>query len=163
MQAVLLSDHPHVLAGLQATLADLGSELTVQRATRLTRPTAGGTRRSPSRPPAAADLVFVDLDWCGLHSLSDVTQRVREWLTDTRVVVLLDRPEQVSQVHRAQVDADLLVAKSAAPAVVCRSVRRFLASPASRSAQRRRRQGHGARRATGCRPSAVRDGAQVGG
>ncbi|MBK6853144.1 MAG: hypothetical protein IPG93_16465 [Burkholderiales bacterium] len=42
------------------------------------------------------------------------------------MVVLLDRPEQVAQLLQADIDADLLVAKSAAPTVVCRSVQRFL-------------------------------------
>jgi len=42
------------------------------------------------------------------------------------VVVLVDRPEQVAQVHQANVDADLLVAKNASPSVVCRSVERFV-------------------------------------
>jgi DNA-binding response OmpR family regulator len=72
------------------------------------------------------DMVFVDLAWCGLPRLLRVTQGLRARLADTPVVVLLDRPEQVAQLLQAHIDADLLVAKSAAPTVVCRSVQRFL-------------------------------------
>jgi DNA-binding NarL/FixJ family response regulator len=130
MQAVLLSDHPTLLAGLRATLSSLGGEVTVQRATRWPARRESHPGRGDGLAAAdeaqAADVVFIDLAWCGLPRLSRVTQGLRARLADTPVVVLLDRPEQVAQLHQAQADADLLVAKSAAPTVVCRSVQRFL-------------------------------------
>lgn len=133
MQAVLLSDHPPLLAGLRATLSSLGGEVTVQRATRLPAradhhpdPVVGAREGSTVAQACTTDMVFVDLAWCGLPRLSRVTQGLRARLADTPVVVLLDRPEQVAQLLQAHIDADLLVAKSAAPTVVCRSVQRFL-------------------------------------
>ena len=125
MQAMLLSDHPPLLTGLRTTLAGLGREVTVRRTTRLLRPPlAGRARLAPSEAPPA-DVLFVDLAWCGLQGLAELTQGLRQWMAHTPVVLLLDSPEQVAMVHQAQVDADLLVAKSAAPSVVCRSMQRF--------------------------------------
>ncbi len=137
MQAVLLSDHLPLLAGLRATLSSLGGEVTMQRATRLPArldprsadadAEVDGAREDIALAQACtADMVFVDLAWCGLPRLSRVTQGLRTCMVDTPVVVLLDRPEQVAQLLQADIDADLLVAKSAAPTVVCRSVQRFL-------------------------------------
>jgi DNA-binding NarL/FixJ family response regulator len=133
MQAVLFSDHPPLLAGLRATLSSLGGEVTVQRSTRLPARAdhhpdqVGGVCDGTAAAQACTtDMVFVDLAWCGLPRLLRVTQGLRARLADTPVVVLLDRPEQVAQLLQAHIDADLLVAKSAAPTVVCRSVQRFL-------------------------------------
>lgn len=127
MQAMLLSDQKPLLAGLRNTLAALGRDVMLCRSTSVGRSSPWGRRRSGGHGESGPmDVVFVDLDWCGLPRLSEVTKVLRREMGQSAVVVLVDRPEQVAQVYQANVDADLLVAKNASPTVVCRSVERFV-------------------------------------
>lgn len=127
MQAMLLSDQKPLLAGLRHTLAALGRDVMLCRSTSVGRSSPWGRRRSGGHGDAGPmDVVFVDLDWCGLPRLPEVTKVLRREMGQSAVVVLVDRPEQVAQLHQANVDADLLVAKNASPTVVCRSVERFV-------------------------------------
>ncbi len=117
MQAMLLSDQPPLLQGLSDTLRSLSARITLRRA-------------DAAHDTGAADLVFVDLAWCGLARLPQLAEDLRRQRQDAALVLLLDHPEDVSQIESVQVDADLLVAKQASPQAVCRSMRRFLPAAA---------------------------------
>jgi DNA-binding NarL/FixJ family response regulator len=120
MHALILSDKPNLQRQLHHMLGGLDPFVRVRRATRVpsSRPGLRGTYQP--------DIVFVDLAWCGMPAATHITRELRQVLASTPLVMMLDRPEEVSLARMALVQADLYVAKSAASSVVQRSLRRWV-------------------------------------
>lgn len=119
MKTMLLSDQGILQIGLQAALAEQTVGAHVFRTTQLIA--AVGHASATGR----LDAVIVDVGWCGLRSLAAVVQRVMGALDRVPLVVLVDRPDEVSLVRLAGIKADMFLTKTASPAVMRQALMRF--------------------------------------
>jgi DNA-binding response OmpR family regulator len=121
MKTLLLSDQAILQIGLQGALADLEHRVDLFRTSQII--TAYTRVTSTDQRP---NLVMIDLGWCGLRSLKAVVQRIMGQISDVPLAILVNRPDEVSQVRLAGVDADMFLAKTAAPAVMRQALVRFM-------------------------------------
>lgn len=122
MNALILSHQSQLQQQLLSTLTPLSEGARVQRSVHRPQP-SDVHLLAEGRP----DLVFVDLAWCGLGQAGDLLDTLRGQLASTPLVLLVDRPEEVTLAREACAQADLYVGKSASPKVVRESLRRWFA------------------------------------
>lgn len=121
MKALLLSDQAILQIGLQGALSGAEQTMDVFRTSQILTAYTRVTT-AEHRP----DLVLIDVGWCGLRSLKAVVQRIMSQISGVPLAILVSRPDEVSQVRLAGVEADMFLAKTAAPAVMRQALHRFL-------------------------------------
>jgi DNA-binding response OmpR family regulator len=119
MNALILSHQKTLLPLLQDTLNPMSAMARVRRSG--AAPLDAG-EQARQQPP---DLVFVDLAWCGISAAPALMRELRRTVRRAPLVLLVDRPEEVTLAQLAQVHADLYIGKSAAPRVMRRSLQRW--------------------------------------
>jgi DNA-binding NarL/FixJ family response regulator len=106
MKTLLLSDQPALQLGLERALDRLDHHVEVWRT-----PVLGQAVWFLARD-REVDLVVVDLPWCGLAHLATVVDQVRAVQGLAKLVVLLDRPDDLRHVVHAGVETDLTLSKT---------------------------------------------------
>jgi DNA-binding response OmpR family regulator len=119
MNALILSHQKTLLPLLQDTLNPMSAMARVRCSG--AAPLDAGEQNQHERP----DLVFVDLAWCGMSAAPALLRELRRTLRRAPLVLLVDRPEEVTLAQLADVHADLYIGKSVAPRVMRRSLRRW--------------------------------------
>lgn len=119
MNALILSHQKTLLPLLQDTLNPMSAMTRVRCSG--AAPLDAGEQHQHERP----DLVFVDLAWCGMSAAPALLRELRRTLRRAPLVLLVDRPEEVTLAQLADVHADLYIGKSVAPRVMRRSLRRW--------------------------------------
>jgi hypothetical protein len=56
--------------------------------------------------------VFIDVPWCGLSLLATVVSELRPLMADARLILLVDRPDDLRFLRKTGVHADLCVSKT---------------------------------------------------
>jgi DNA-binding NarL/FixJ family response regulator len=106
MKTLLLSDQAALQIGLERALDKLDHHVEVWRTPVLSQAIWFLAR------DRQVDLVVVDLPWCGLAHLPTVVSQVRAVPGPAKLVVLLDRPDDLRLVVHAGVEADLTLSKT---------------------------------------------------
>lgn len=106
MKTLLLSDQAALQIGLERALDKLDHHVEVWRTPVLSQAVWFLAR------DREVDLVVVDLPWCGLANLPSVVSQVRGVQGRSKLVVLLDRPDDLRLVVHAGVEADLALSKT---------------------------------------------------
>ncbi|RZS54789.1 hypothetical protein [Sphaerotilus mobilis] len=119
MNALILSHQKTLLPLLQDILNPMSAMAQVRCSG--AAPLDAGEQSHHERP----DLVFVDLAWCGMSAAPALLRELRRTLRRAPLVLLVDRPEEVTLAQLADVHADLYIGKSVAPRVMRRSLRRW--------------------------------------
>jgi DNA-binding NarL/FixJ family response regulator len=114
MKTLLLSDQPALQIGLERALDKLDQHVEVWRTPVLSQAVWFLAR------DRQVDLVVVDLPWCGLAHLPAVVDQVRAVHGYFKLVVLLDRPDDVRLMVDAGIEPDLAVSKTL-PTITLRS------------------------------------------
>jgi hypothetical protein len=123
MKTLLLSDQNALQIGLERAM-----ECSDGDSARDGRAWADATRgvghvevwRTPLMPQAQYFLerdpqvvaVFVDVPWCGLSLLATVVNELRPLMGDARLILLVDRPDDLRFLRKTGVRADLCVSKT---------------------------------------------------
>ncbi|MDP4301789.1 response regulator transcription factor [Leptothrix discophora] len=119
MNALILSHQKTLLPLLQDALNPMSAMARVRRSG--AAPLDAG-EQARQQPP---DLIFVDLAWCGISAAPALMRELRRTVQRAPLVLLVDRPEEVTLAQLARVHADLYIGKSAAPRVMRRSLQRW--------------------------------------
>ncbi|MEY4749135.1 MAG: hypothetical protein RIQ60_1349 [Pseudomonadota bacterium] len=106
MKTLLLSDQAALQIGLERALDKLDHHVEVWRTPVLSQAVWFLAR------DRQVDLVVVDLPWCGLAHLPTVVSQVRAVQGPAKLVVLLDRPDDLRLVVHAGVEPDLALSKT---------------------------------------------------
>jgi DNA-binding NarL/FixJ family response regulator len=106
MKTLLLSDQAALQIGLERALDKLDHHVEVWRTPVLSQAIWFLAR------DRQVDLVVVDLPWCGLAHLPTVVSQLRAVQGHAKLVVLLDRPDDLRLVVHAGVEADLTLSKT---------------------------------------------------
>jgi DNA-binding NarL/FixJ family response regulator len=109
MKTLLISDNAALQADLDRALQGLDDFTEVWR-TPVPREAAWFLVRD-----ADVDVVFVDLSWCGHQLLPSVINTIHPWLEHTKVVLLLNRLDDLGQPGLRRVRADLCVPRATPP------------------------------------------------
>lgn len=109
MKTLLLSDNAALQTDLERAMQGLDDFTEVWRT-----PSPREAARFLVRD-ADVEVVFVDLSWCGHQMLPAVINAIHPWLEQTKVVLLLNRLDDLSQPGLRRVRADLCVPRSTPP------------------------------------------------
>lgn len=120
MKALLLSDQSIVQIGLQQALARPGRQVELYRTARLQ--TALEFLVSGRQVVA----VIIDLAWCGMRTLEPVVQRLMGAAGQIPLMILVDRPDEISQIRLKGLSADLYLAKTASPAAMSQALSKLV-------------------------------------
>ncbi len=123
MKTLLLSDQNALQIGLERAME--GSDDDRMRDGRAWDDVISGVGhvevwRTPLMPQAQYFLerdpqvvaVFIDVPWCGLSLLATVVNELRPLMGDARLILLVDRPDDLRFLRKAGVRADLCVSKT---------------------------------------------------
>jgi hypothetical protein len=123
MKTLLLSDQNALQIGLERAME--GNDDDRVRDGRAWDDATGGVGhvevwRTPLMPQAQYFLerdpqvvaVFIDVPWCGLSLLATVVSELRPLMADARLILLVDRPDDLRFLRKTGVHADLCVSKT---------------------------------------------------
>ncbi|MEY2690249.1 MAG: hypothetical protein RL375_4449 [Pseudomonadota bacterium] len=123
MKTLLLSDQNALQIGLERAME--GSDDDRMRDGRAWDDATSGVDhvevwRTPLMPQAQYFLerdpqvvaVFVDVPWCGLSLLTTVVNELRPLMGDARLILMVDRPDDLRFLRKTGVRADLCVSKT---------------------------------------------------